>query len=78
MNKLTFQRQFLLCAVLVLCGFLLAVLTNYGIFSNIGWGAAGLLFVVHPVCPSNVNNRTAARIGGGIVMLLGLLLRFRM
>ncbi|MCD8190676.1 MAG: hypothetical protein LUD78_10800 [Clostridiales bacterium] len=78
MEKLTFQRQFLLCVVLVLCGFLLAALTNCGVFSNVGWVAAGLLFVVHPVCLPNANNRTAARIGGGIVILLGLVLRFRM
>lgn len=82
MQKLTFQKQMYLgIGVLVIC-FLLSTFTKHGIFTNIGWGFYGLLFLIHPVWPQRLDYedhrrlKFAFRIGAGIVILLALITRF--
>ena len=51
MNWLTFKRQEWLMAGIMFFCFMLATLTNQGVFANVGWVLVGLLFTIHPVCP---------------------------
>ena len=82
---LTFKRQSWLIAGIVLLGFVLSTLLKQCIFSNIGWVLAGLLFVIHPVCPETwkwkygddeKKMKRDFRIGGAVVIFLGLITRF--
>lgn len=84
-NWLTFARQWRLMAGIVLSGLILSTLFKQGIFSNIGWILAGLLFVIHPVCPEawkwkygddDSRMKRNFRIGGAVVIFLGLITRF--
>ena len=70
---------------IVLLGFLLATFCKNGIFENIGLVLAGLLPIVHPVCPeawkwkyrdNEKRMQRDSRMGGAIVILLSLITRF--
>ena len=84
-NWLTFRRQmWLMVGVMLLC-FTLATLFKEGVLSNIGWVFAGLLFVIHPVCPEswawkydNDEKRMKRdfRIAGAVVIFIGFITRF--
>lgn len=84
-RKLTFEQEWWIMAGIVLCGLLLAAFFKQSIFSNIGWVIAGLLPIIHPVCPESWKWRYGDddkrmkrdfRIGGAIVVLIGLITRF--
>jgi len=84
-KKLTFKQEWWIMAGIVLCGLFLATLFKQGIFSNIAWVLAGLLPIIHPVCPERWKWRYGDddkrmkrdfRIGGAVVVLIGLITRF--
>ena len=85
MSRLTFKQQWWLMAGFILLGAVLSTLLKHGIFSNIGWVLAGLLFVIHHVCPETWKwkygdderlMKRDYRIGGAAVILVGLMTRF--
>lgn len=85
MNWLTYKRQWWLMAGIVFLGFTLAALFKQGVFSNVGWVLAGLLPVINPVCPETwkwkygddeERMKRDSRIGGAVVIIVGLLTRF--
>lgn len=85
LKKLTFKQQAWLMAGILVCGFVLSTIFKQGFFSNIGWVLAGLLFIVHPVCPESWKWRYGDddkrmqrdyRIAGVVVVFIGLITRF--
>lgn len=85
MSCLTFKRQWWLTAGVALLGHVCSSLFKQGVFSNIAWVLAGLLFVIHPVCPETWKwkygdderrMKRDFRIGGAVVIILGLMTRF--
>ena len=82
MNRPTFKTQFRICiGILVIC-FILATVTKQGIFSNIAWIIYGLAFAINPVWPQMWDHadhdklRLGCRIGGILVIIIGLITRF--
>ncbi len=81
MKRMTFKMQLYISAALILIGNLLSTLLKIGILCNIAWILSGLLYFLHPVCPSvSANNpriERAVRIAGVILILIGVLIRFQ-
>lgn len=84
MKKLSFSTQIALCiGVQVFC-FILATITKLGIFSNIAFIIWGLFFIINPVWPKMVDYadhdklKLGLRIGGVLIIILGLITRFGM
>ncbi|MCD7957868.1 MAG: oxidoreductase membrane subunit [Lachnospiraceae bacterium] len=81
MKKITFKMQLYISAALILVGNLLSTLLKNGILCNIAWILSGLLYIFHPAYPSesadNPRIERAVRIAGVILILIGLLIRFR-
>lgn len=82
---LTWGRQWWLMAVIVFVGVALASLLKQGVFSNIAWVLAGLLPIIHPVCPEawkwkygddDKRMKRDSRIAGAVVIFIGLITRF--
>lgn len=80
--KLTFRQQCGICILVFLMNILLAHLFQTGLFHNLTWLICGGLFLVHPVCPENwftvypKSLEEGFRIGGAILIVLGLITRF--
>lgn len=85
LNKFTFAQQWWLAFGIMLCCAALATFLKQGIFANLGWMLAGLLFILHPVCPEmakwryrNDEERMKRdfRIAGAVIFAIGLMIRF--
>ena len=79
MGNLTFLKQIILGIVLIIVGNILAFVFHNGIFSNIMWILYGLLFILNPVYPEQIDSKKGkqgARIAGFICIVVGLLTRF--
>ena len=80
MKKLTFYRQINLGLAVHFCCFLLAVLFKIPYLQNIGWIFYGLLFLMHPVFPENVNpgkhGKLWLRIVSAVIIYIGITGRF--
>lgn len=75
MKALTFQRQFILGIFLMVIGYILAIVFDKDLFSNLAWILYGLLFLLHPVCPKccdNKKGRWVVRIVGILCIAIGL------
>ena len=75
----TFKKQILLGVILVILANILAFAFHRGLFSNIAWIVYGLLWIVHPVCPEQMDakkGRLAVRLAGAVCILIGLVTRF--
>ncbi len=81
MQRITFKMQLYISAALILIGNLLSTLLKNGTLCNIVWILSGLLYILHPVCPSETTDNPrierAIRIAGVILILIGLLIRFQ-
>lgn len=81
MQRITFKMQLYISAALILIGNLLSTLLKNGTLCNIAWMLSGLLYILHPVCPSetadNPRIERNIRIAGAILILIGLLIRFQ-
>lgn len=74
-----FKKQILLGVVLVILANILAFAFHRGLFSNIAWIVYGLLWIVHPVYPEQMDAKKgcfAARLAGAVCILIGLVTRF--
>lgn len=82
MKKLTFKTQFRICMGILILSFVLAHITKQGLFTNIAWIIYGLFFIINPVWPEMWNHadhnkmRLGCRIGGVLVIVVGLITRF--
>lgn len=85
MSWLNCKRQIWLMVGIIILGFILSTLFKQGIFSNIGYALAGLLLVIHPVCPETWKwkygdderrMKRDCRIAGIAVIFFGLITRF--
>ncbi len=81
MKGSSFLTQLWIALGLVVAGFLLSVLLQNGVASNVGWVLAGLLFLLHPVLPQNQEETPGqlwlVRLSGVAVILVGVLVRFQ-
>ncbi len=81
-RKLTFRLQCRICIFIFLINILLAHLFQTGLFHNLTFLICGGLFLAHPVCPEHWGSaypdgwERGFRIGGAILMVLGLITRF--
>lgn len=81
MKKLSFKAQIWLGAGIFILCLVLAAVTQFPAFRNIGWVLYGLLFIINPVPPESVHGdpkilKRSARIAGIIAVAWGLLSRF--
>lgn len=79
MKWLTYPKQIILGVVFVILGHVLSWVTGYGIYTNLGWIAYGLLFLLHPVwlesASQNPHIKNYVCIAGGVVVIMGCILR---
>lgn len=82
MKKLTFKTQIRICMSILVLSFVVAHITKRGVFTNIAWIIYGLFFIINPVWPQawdwqdHKKLTLGCRIGGTLVILLGLITRF--
>ncbi len=76
-----FKKQLVICLVITLAFSAMNTLFRHWIFSSIGYGLCGLLWIVHPVKMNDVRpvkkQFLECRVAGGILILLGIMLRAR-
>lgn len=74
-----FKKQILLGVILVILANILAFAFHRGLFTNIAWVIYGLLWIVHPVYPEQMDakkGRLASWLAGAVCILIGLMTRF--
>lgn len=74
-----FKKQILLGVILVILANILAFAFRQGLFSNIAWVLYGLLWIVHPLYPEQMDakkGRLASWLAGAMCILIGLMTRF--
>ncbi len=80
MKRITFKEQLYISAALILMGNLMSFLFKHGILCNVAWVLDGILWMLHPTCPSNQADDKkvirAVRIAGAIIILIGVMIRF--
>ena len=82
MKKLTFKTQIRICMGILILSFILAHITKQGVFTNIAWIVYGLFFIINPVWPAMWDHADhkkltlGCRIGGALMILVGLFTRF--
>lgn len=77
--KLSYKIQMFLAILLILAGNVMSDAWGSWIYRSAAWVACGLLFVLNPVLPDNMEPTEQAirwtRIGGVIIILIGLVSR---
>ena len=77
--KLTYRKQTALAVIIIILANILTDAFRFWIYRSIGFGICGLMWIIHPVLPSNAeeNKRTIlwARIAGVILILIGIFTR---
>ena len=80
--KQAFRKQLWTTVIVVLLFNVMNTLFQHWIFSSIGHGIAGLIWIVHPVKMNDAQPEkqqlVACRITGVILILLGILLRAKL
>ena len=79
MKKLTYNVQLIISVILVLLGCILTDVFNCWIYRSLAFIVGGLLFIVHPVVPRQLESAEKAifwtRIAGIILILIGIFTR---
>lgn len=82
MRKMKFQTQIKVCfGIFIICCILTAI-TKQGVFLNLTWIIWGLFFAINPVWPTMCDYadhsklKLGSRIGGILVIILGLITHF--
>lgn len=82
MEKLTYKNQHIVSIIIVIFCFILANLLKLGFLSNIGFVLSGILWILHPVSPASLahfpknKRKNIVRIGGAVLIVLGITIRF--
>ena len=66
MKQLSFKAQVYMSLVILVCVFVLGQFFKMGILHNIGWIIIGLLFLINPVWPKDVDWRDHDELKKGI------------
>ena len=79
MKKLTYEAQLTISFLIVILGCILSDIFNFWIYHSIAYVICGLLFIVHPVVPKQLEGINKAvfwtRIAGIILILIGIFTR---
>ena len=79
MKKLTYEAQLTISFLIVILGCILSYIFNFWIYHSIAYVICGLLFIVHPVVPKQLEGINKAvfwtRIAGIILILIGIFTR---
>ena len=79
MKKLTYEAQLTISFLIVILGCILSDIFNFWIYHSIAYVISGLLFIVHPVVPKQLEGINKAvfwtRIAGIILILIGIFTR---
>ena len=79
MKKLTYEAQLTISFLIVILGCILSDIFNFWIYHSIAYVICGLLFIVHPVVPKQLEGIEKAifwtRIAGVILILIGIFTR---
>ena len=79
MKKLTYEAQLTISFLIVILGCILSDIFNFWIYHSIAYVIGGLLFIVHPVVPKQLEGIDKAvfwtRIAGIILILIGIFTR---
>ena len=77
--KLTYSKQIFLTIAIIFLFNLMNTLLAHWVWSSLGKCLCGLLWIVHPVLPSNLpktdKNRKLARLAGVVLILYGVFSR---
>ena len=77
--NLTYRKQTALAVLIIIFANILADAFAFWIFRSIGFGVCGLIWIIHPVLPSNIEKNVKtirwARIAGAILILAGIFTR---
>jgi len=80
--KRAFQKQLWITVLIVLLFNVMNTVFRHWIFTSIGHCICGLIWIIHPVKANDVRSEKAqfmeCRIAGGILILLGIMLRARL
>lgn len=80
MDKLTFHKQIIVSLFIQFVCFVLAMLSQQGIFHNVGLILIGALWVLHPVEPPlwelQPTVKSTMRVAGVIVIIAAVFIRF--
>lgn len=78
--KLTFEKQLIVTVVITTVFHILNTVFDHWIWSSIGHGLCGLLWIVHPVVTKNIEptkrNLMIARLAGVLLVVMGFFVRF--
>ena len=79
MKKLTYEAQLTISFLIVILGCILSDIFKFWIYHSIAYVICGLLFIVHPVVPKQLEGINKAvfwtRIAGIILILIGIFTR---
>ena len=79
MKKLTYEPQLTISFFIVILGCILSDIFNFWIYHSMAYVICGLLFIVHPVVPKQLEGIDKAifwtRIAGVILILIGIFTR---
>ena len=79
MKQLTYNVQLIISVILVIWGCILTDVFDFWIYRSLAFAVCGLLFIVHPVMPKQLEGTEKAifwtRIAGVILILIGILTR---
>ena len=78
-KRFTFKAQ-LLCGVMIaIASCTLSSALHKSIFINVAWIIYGLMWIFHPVCPEDFDEKRGnqlARVAGVVCMTIGLIVKF--
>ena len=77
--KLTYKLQMIISVIIIILANILTEIFDFWIYRSIGFAICGLLYVVHPAVPNNMEGNKQAvfwtRIAGVILIFIGIFTR---
>jgi len=77
--KLNYNKQLIVSLIIIVVFNVLNMLFKHWVFTSIGFGVCGLLWIIHPVPPKIIENnkyiKIAIRLSGIVLILIGLFTR---
>ncbi len=78
--KLTYKKQLIVTVVIIILFHILNTVSENWIWSSVGHGLCGLLWIVHPVVTKNIEstkrNLMIVRLAGVLLVVMGFFVRF--
>ena len=77
--KLTYKAQIIISVIIIILANILSDALDFWIYRSVAFGVCGLIWIAHPVLPSNVavSKRSLlwVRISGVILIIIGIFTR---